>query len=256
MIVCTLALYFNSFPGFPLVVAANRDESYDRPSAPPSVIGTLPAILAGKDLRAGGTWLGVNEYGLLVGILNRRAPNSLPTRDEYRSRGLLCLELLRLKDVTDVERIFHTLSATAYQPFTIVGADSSNVCVACNIDEKIEMVKLQEGLHVFSNSAAFNAQSEKVSRVYEQFLKLSQTADERLSVSDYVGEIARVLGDHSLGQDSNDPRDAICVHGEISGTVSSSVIFYSDTAQQFQSYYCDGAPCRNPFIEYPSLDLR
>ena len=256
MIVCTLALYFNSFPGFPLVVAANRDEHYDRPAAPPSIIGTLPAILAGKDLRAGGTWLGVNEYGLLVGILNRHTPSGLPTCDEYRSRGLLCLDLLRLKDVTDVERMFHILSATAYQPFTILSADSSNACVACNIDEKIEMVRLQDGLHVFSNSAAFNARSEKVSRVYEQFYELSQTADERLSVSDYVGEIAKVLGDHALGQDSKNPRDAICVHGDSSGTVSSSVIFYSDAAQQFQMYYCDGAPCRNPFIEFPSLDLR
>ena len=102
---CTLALYFKVFPGYPLVVAANRDEHYDRPSAPPSITGTDPTILAGTDLRAGGTWLGVNEYGLLVGILNRRQkPGSIP-QDNYRSRGLLCLELLRLRGVKDLDQV-------------------------------------------------------------------------------------------------------------------------------------------------------
>jgi uncharacterized protein with NRDE domain len=81
---CTLALYFKVFTGYSVVVAANRDEHYERPSAPPSIIGGSPTIVAGRDLRAGGTWLGINEYGLLVGILNRRQQPGPVAHGAYR----------------------------------------------------------------------------------------------------------------------------------------------------------------------------
>ncbi|MGN6731985.1 MAG: NRDE family protein, partial [Candidatus Binatia bacterium] len=59
--VCTLAVYFHAVDDFPLIIAANRDEHYDRPSVPPSLLQTTPKIISGRDLRAGGTWLGFNE---------------------------------------------------------------------------------------------------------------------------------------------------------------------------------------------------
>ena len=85
---CTLAIYFRMLPDYPLVVAANRDEQYDRPSAPPQRLDTVPTIIAGRDLRAGGTWLGINRHGLLAAMLNRRINGGLPAPDA-RSRGLL-----------------------------------------------------------------------------------------------------------------------------------------------------------------------
>jgi uncharacterized protein with NRDE domain len=252
---CTLALYFKVFSGYPLVVAANRDEHYDRPTAPPSIAGTDPIILAGKDLRAGGTWLGVNGYGLLVGILNRRQkPDSIP-QDTYRSRGLLCLELLRLRQVDDLDQVF-SLTPNAYQPFTVVCADAESACVAYNCDQSIEQMRLAEGLHVFSNSFELDAPSKKTDRVYEAFSKLSEPADQPLGIRDYVTQAAKVLGDHTIDEHLNDPREAICVHGDISGTVSSSVILFSDLERQFHTYYCAGAPCQNSFEQYPPLDVR
>ncbi|HET9296015.1 MAG TPA: NRDE family protein [Candidatus Binatia bacterium] len=107
---CTLALYFKVFSGYSLAVAANRDEHYDRPSAPPSIIERSPTIVAGRDLRAGGTWLGINEYGLVVGILNRRQQRGLLANGAYRSRGLLCLDLLRLRRVADVDQVLLDLA--------------------------------------------------------------------------------------------------------------------------------------------------
>jgi uncharacterized protein with NRDE domain len=253
---CTLALYFKVFPGHPMVVAANRDEHYDRPSAPPSITGTDPTILAGTDLRAGGTWLGVNEYGLLVGILNRRqAPGSI-AQDNYRSRGLLCLELLRLRGVKNVNQVLAALLPNGYQPFTIVCADAESACVAYNTDQSIEQMRLAEGLHVFSNSFEFGAASKKTSRVYETFFKLLEPRDRPLGVRDYVTQAAKALGDHAPGDDLNDPREAICVHGDISGTVSSSIILFSDSDRQFNTHYCAGAPCQNSFQQYPCLHVR
>lgn len=239
-----------------MVVAANRDEHYDRPSAPPSLAGTSPTILAGKDLRAGGTWLGVNDYGLLVGILNRRQKPGSIVQDTYRSRGLLCLELLRLRGVKDLDPVLAALLPNVYQPFTVVCADAESACVAYNTDQSIERMTLADGLHVFSNSFEFDAPSKKTDRVYEAFSKLSAAGDRPLGLRDYINRAAKVLGDHAPGDHLNDPREAICVHGDISGTVSSSIILFSDSDRQFNTHYCAGAPCQNSFQQYPCLHVR
>ena len=253
---CTLALYLRVFPGYPLVVAANRDEHYDRPSAPPSIIGSSPTIVAGRDLRAGGTWLGINDYGLLVGILNRRQQPGSVTKDAYRSRGLLCLDLLRLRQLADIEQVLLDLAPRDYQPFTVVCADTDRACVAYKTDETIDRVRLSHGLHIFSNSFEFAAPSEKANRVYQRFLNLSQAGERLVSAGDYLDGVTQALGDHALGDHSNDPRDAVCVHGDISGTVSSSIIFFSDAERQFEMHYCVGAPCQNPFSLYSTLNVR
>ena len=253
---CTLALYFRVFPDYPLAVAANRDEHYDRPSAPPSIIGRAPTIVAGRDLRAGGTWLGINEYGLVVGILNRRQqPGALASR-AYRSRGLLCLELLRLRQVAEVEQLLMNLAPHNYQPFTVVCADTDRACVAYNTEQTTERIGLFDGLHVFSNSFEFDAPSEKVDRVYQRFLNLPQAGERPLSVGNYLEGAAKALGDHALGDQSNDLRDAVCVHGDISGTVSSSIVLFSDAEREFQMHYCAGAPCQNPFSLSATLNVR
>jgi uncharacterized protein with NRDE domain len=87
---CVLALLL----GRELRVAANRDEFYGRPAAPPAEVE--PGILAGRDLLAGGTWLGLNRRGLFVAVTNRRTPVRTP---ESRSRGLLALEALRCREL-------------------------------------------------------------------------------------------------------------------------------------------------------------
>lgn len=86
---CVLALFLDAFPGVPLIVAANRDESLARPSAPPQALA--PGIVGGKDLEGGGTWLGVNDDGVFVAITNRGVPARTP---RSYSRGLLALEAL------------------------------------------------------------------------------------------------------------------------------------------------------------------
>ena len=253
---CTLALYFKVFPGYSVVLAANRDEHYDRPSVPPSIIGGSPRIVAGRDLRAGGSWLGINEYGLLVGILNRRQHRDPVVHAAYRSRGLLCLELLRLRQVAELDQVFLDLAPADYQPFTVVCADTDRACIAYNTDQTIERIGLSDGLHVFSNSFEFGASSEQIDRVYQLFLKLSEDCDRQFSAGAYLNVAAKALGNHALNDDLNDPRDAVCVHGGISGTVSSSIIFFSDAERQFQMHYCAGAPCQNPFSLCSILDVR
>ena len=90
---CVLAFAWKTDPDWPLVLAGNRDERHDRPSAPLQRWAEDPAVLAGRDLTAGGTWLGVSERGLLATVTNVRSEGGPdPSRP---SRGWLLRDVLR-----------------------------------------------------------------------------------------------------------------------------------------------------------------
>ena len=253
---CTLALYFRMVDRYPVIVAANRDEHYDRPSTPPVLWSTEPGILAGKDLLAGGTWLGVNEHGLLVGILNRRANSEADPLSRTRSRGLLCLDLLKLKSAADAHA-FVTRHTEAYQPFTIVFVDPNEAWIAYNVQRRIQTHRLEEGLHVYSSAAELSVRSEKIDRAHEQFARVFEELQSNCNdKSVWVRSLRTVLGDHTLGNGSNDPRDAICVHGDVSGTVSSTIIFHDQLEQRLYTFNCPGTPCRGAFGEALVLNVR
>src|SRR3989442_10639220 len=92
--VCTLAAFVRVFPTHPLVVAANRDEYLARPATPPMLLREEPPrAFGGRDLRAGGTWLGASEAGLVAGMLNRRT--ATPPDPTCRLPRQPCLDLLR-----------------------------------------------------------------------------------------------------------------------------------------------------------------
>src|SRR5215475_2661459 len=240
---------------YPLIIAANRDEHFDRPTAPPSLWPTEPKILAGKDLLAGGTWLGVNKHGLLVGILNRRSSGGLEPLNQTRSRGLLCLDLLSLKSAADAHG-FVDRHQGLYQPFTVVFVDPSEAWIAYNVGQQIKAHKLDQGLHVYSSAAEFAVRSEKVDRAHVQFARALEEA--RSNCSDkaaWVRSLRRVLSDHTLGNGSNDARDAICVHGEVAGTVSSTIIFLDQPEQRFYSFNSPGPPCQASFSEALLLNI-
>jgi uncharacterized protein with NRDE domain len=255
--VCTLALYFRIFEEFPLLVAANRDEHYDRASAPPNVLGTKPRIFAGRDLRAGGTWLGVNDRGLLVGILNRKGSGWQGTQQTLRSRGLLCLDLLGSATPSEACELLCAQENVAYQPFTIVFANENAAWVAHNSAAGIVPARLDAGLHVFSNSGELDAGSEKVTRAYRRFATLIDFSQGCFDPpANIVSRLAQILGDHTAANGANSANEAICVHGNVSGTVSSSIIRYSRSAREFQNFYSAGAPCQSPFVPQPSLSVR
>lgn len=76
----------------PLVLAANRDEFYARPALPLGRWDDVPGVLAGRDLEAGGTWLGVGADGRFAALTNIRDPRQPPVG---RTRGELCVQFLR-----------------------------------------------------------------------------------------------------------------------------------------------------------------
>jgi uncharacterized protein with NRDE domain len=254
--VCTLALYFHVFEDYPLIVAANRDEHYDRPSAPPALQNGRPKIIAGRDLRANGTWLGVNEDGLIAGILNRRLNSQLPTLTDARSRGLLCVDILSFESAGAASEFIRD-HKFRYNPFTLLFADRYEGYVSYNEEERIITQKIAKGLHVFSSAAEFEMHSAKADRAYALFARLSsRVRPTNGRALESIAGLQAVLADHSLSPDSGDPGDAICVHRETSGTVSSSIIYFSKSESRFHTFFCPGAPCRNSFGDALTLDAR
>jgi uncharacterized protein with NRDE domain len=83
---CLILLAWQAHPRFPVVLAANRDEFFARPAAP-AAWWTMPPMLAGRDLAAGGSWLAVDRRGRFAALTNYRDP--APARSDAPSRGAL-----------------------------------------------------------------------------------------------------------------------------------------------------------------------
>ena len=157
-----------------------------------------PKILAGRDLRVGGTWLGVNEYGLVVGILNRRLNGVEPARTSARSRGLLCMDLLALKSASE-GRDFIAAHDQQYNPFTVMFADRDAAFVAYNVGPELITQPLDRGLHVFSSAAEVDVHSVKADRAREKFARaLASPGADHASPADWIAPLQPVLSDHSL----------------------------------------------------------
>ncbi len=89
---CLLVMALNTHPAYKLVLLANRDEHYERPSASARFWDEAPSVLAGKDLRAGGTWLGITKNGRIAAVTNYRDPSSM--KEGAPSRGRLVSDFL------------------------------------------------------------------------------------------------------------------------------------------------------------------
>jgi uncharacterized protein with NRDE domain len=90
---CLIVFAWRVMPGLPLIAAGNRDEFHERPTAPAAWWEDAPDIYAGRDLRAGGTWMGVTRCGRFAAVTNVRAPRE--KRSDAPSRGTLVADFLR-----------------------------------------------------------------------------------------------------------------------------------------------------------------
>jgi len=115
---CLILLAQSAHPDYPLVFAGNRDEFYDRPSAPATFWDDAPHVLGGRDRKAGGTWLGITQRGHWATVTNVR--DQMPRRDDAPSRGRLVAEYL--KDEPSPEAYVRSVQATAdrYNGFNLL----------------------------------------------------------------------------------------------------------------------------------------
>lgn len=120
---CTFVILRRPDQSWPVIIGANRDEMVDRPSSPPGRHWPeRPGTIAGRDDLAGGSWLGLNDDGVVAGIMNRM--NTLGPEAGKRSRGELVLEALDHADARDAVTALAELDGRAYRPFNMVVADN------------------------------------------------------------------------------------------------------------------------------------
>ena len=120
---CTVVLLRRPGHDWPVIIGANRDEMVSRPWKPPARHWPdRPDVIAGLDELAGGTWMGLNDAGLAVCILNRFG--SLGPAPGKRSRGELVLEALDHASAAEAADALADLDPVAYRPFNLVLADS------------------------------------------------------------------------------------------------------------------------------------
>ncbi len=120
---CTFVMLRRPGNDWPVLIAANRDEMIKRPWKEPGRHWLdRPEVVAGLDVLAGGSWLGVNDHGVVAGILNRQG--SLGPSPGQRSRGELVLEALDHVDAQDAADALSALDPAAYRTFNLIIADN------------------------------------------------------------------------------------------------------------------------------------
>ena len=120
---CTVVIYREPDADWPVLVAANRDEMRDRPwRAPGRHWRDRPNVVAGQDELAGGSWMGLNDEGVVAAILNR--VGSLGPDDNRRSRGELVLEALDHGDAASAAKAMADINPEAYRTFNLVVLDA------------------------------------------------------------------------------------------------------------------------------------
>lgn len=251
---CTIAILFRVAES-PLIVAANRDELYARPTRAPEVLG--PSIVGGVDELSGGTWLAVHRRGRFAAVTNQRALDTPPPG--LRSRGLVVRELAM---ADDPDAYLATVDPRAYASMNLVWGDADRVRTAYLRRETGEKTieELPPGVHVLCNDRLGATEFPRGDRLHEAITHALQhgTAWPELSV-----RLMAALGDHTkLSLDETPPSHlphelareltSICIHSEHYGTRSSTLVAI-DHGRVTAYLHADGPPCVTPFVDRKEL---
>jgi uncharacterized protein with NRDE domain len=144
---CLILVAWQVHSRYPLLVAANRDEFFARPTAEASFWPESPRLLAGRDLQDGGTWLGVTRDGRFAALTNFRDPAS--HRDAVASRGHLVAEFLAGSDSPSRYVDAVAFSASGYNGFNLLAGDARELIWFSNIG--CERRPLPPGIYGISN---------------------------------------------------------------------------------------------------------
>jgi uncharacterized protein with NRDE domain len=249
--VCLLIALFGTVPDVPLLIAANRDELYQRPADPITVLRDgQPRILGGRDELAGGTWLAVNEHGLVAALTNQPATARDPAR---RSRGELPLAFTAYPDAkTAATEVCARLEPAAYNPcWMLVGDRQALFSVDLSGGHRARVEELSPGSYVLEN-APLRQSSAKQQRV-------AGLVD---AVQDQAHGLGEVLRDHqpAAGPQPAGPGrparpaelSAACVHTERYGTRSAMIVSVGPAGLPRVSVAA-GPPCVTPLLDVTGM---
>jgi uncharacterized protein with NRDE domain len=238
---CLLAVQYKSVPEAPILVAANREEAYDRPSLVPSIQPGKPRVLSGVDARAGGTWLGVNQNGLFVGAANRPR---LFVPAAPKSRGLLCRDLLRGNSARHaVDMAMEELTANKFDGVNFIIADAESGWAVHGGDDP-HVVELMDGLNIISSFDLNDARDER-QKLARRLLTL-QTLD---SAVKFLAVASKAFARPPAAPD----RPGMVVKNKERGTVSSTLIAVGKKPRDAIFQYANGSPETARYEDYSPL---
>ncbi len=166
---CTVITLHRPGHAWPLLLAANRDERLDRAwDAPAAHWPAQPRVVAGRDRTGGGTWMGVNQAGVVAAVLNRTG--SLGPAPGKRSRGELPLLALKHGTAAAAAEAVMRLDGAGYRSFNLVLADRAAVWFVRN-DEAGRLLAsaLAPGLHMVTAHDPDDPASPRVARHLPRF---------------------------------------------------------------------------------------
>ena len=243
---CTLILLRRSGHEWPILLAANRDEMTDRPSSPPARHWLdRPDVVAGKDELSDGSWLGLNDHGVVAAVLNRTG--SLGPADDKRSRGELVLEALDHADAQSAAQALANIDPTAYRSFNLVIADNRDGywLAARNGAISIESHPIPEGYSIFTSQDRNEVRAPRIGAYLPRFEAAAIPDPARGEWSQWEALMATRLEDNQTRFD-----DAMCIITERGyGTVSSSLIALPEPAPAARAHwrFADGRPDTVPY---------
>jgi len=144
---CLIAFSYKHHPEYDLILVANRDEYYERPTRPAQFWNNHPDLLAGKDLQAGGTWLGITRTGRIAALTNYRAAGNY--NPDAPTRGTLPLSFLTgdMHPKTYMEQL--QIKAFQFNGFNLLAGKPRSLYYLSNKTLNVERV--QPGVHGLSN---------------------------------------------------------------------------------------------------------
>ena len=221
---CTVSWVHNN-RGYQLL--CNRDEKLTRKPAIAPRLAVRDGIgaLAPIDGDFGGSWIGVNEFGVSVCLLNGA---NLTEREHHsplepRSRGLFLLELLPLASVTAICERVREDDLAAFPPFTVVALETGRPTALIEWSGLRKSVHVQAGQHSMLTSSSFDTETVRKRRQHE-YARATQPLEFHYS--------------HGSSASAYSP----CMHRPDATTVSFSWIRVSELVATF--YYAPGAPCQ------------
>ena len=227
---CIIFIAARRHANYPLIIAANRDEYHARPSAFMAHWREQPGILAGRDMRAGGTWFGVNRRGRIAAVTNR---HDVASSGDGRSRGELVARFLRDEDSVAGYQKFLCDESKHFNPHNLIYGDADKLF--CSDGDK--PTELGDGFHSISNNKITDPlpkMSRGVALLETQISATPTTAD-----TDAIAEqLTQMMRDQS---DADDRRESIFVSGETYGTRTTTLLFATATGYEIYEYNYDNA---------------
>jgi len=193
---CLITFAYKKHPKYELILAGNRDEFYERPTRPAQFWEEegKPNLLAGKDLKAGGTWLGIHKDGRWGALTNYRDPTIV--RKDPPSRGELVLNYLN-SDHSAIEYLQDlSTSAQDYNGFNLLLWDSEHFYHFSNQSKRMETI--DPGIHGISN-ALLDTSWPKLNKANDRLEKLISSEDINKE------DLFDLLMDQSKADDDNLP---------------------------------------------------